>query len=49
MKIIVIGLGRTGHLLISALASENYDIVVIDKDRKLVDEITDRYKDEHFR
>ncbi|MBR6094289.1 MAG: Trk system potassium transporter TrkA [Lachnospiraceae bacterium] len=43
MKIIVIGLGRTGHLLISALASENYDIVVIDKERKLIDEITDRY------
>ena len=43
MKIIVVGLGRTGQLLIASLASENYDIVVIDKDRKLVDEITDRY------
>ncbi len=43
MKIIVIGLGRTGHLLIQSLASENYDIVVIDKDRKLVDEVTDKY------
>ena len=43
MKIIVVGLGRTGQLLITSLASENYDIVVIDKDRKLVDEITDRY------
>ena len=43
MKIIVIGLGRTGKLLISALASENYDIVVIDKERKLIDAITDQY------
>ena len=31
MKIIVVGLGRTGNMLISALATENYDIVVIDK------------------
>ena len=43
MKIIVVGLGRTGNMLISALATENYDIVVIDKERKLIDEITDRY------
>lgn len=43
MKIIVIGLGRTGRLLISSLASENYDIVVIDKEQKLIDEITDQY------
>ncbi len=43
MKIIIIGLGRTGRLLISSLASENYDIVVIDKDRKLIEEITDQY------
>lgn len=43
MKIIVVGLGRTGHLLIQSLASEDYDIVVIDKDKKLVDEVTDRF------
>ena len=43
MKIIVVGLGRTGHLLIQSMASENYDVVVIDKDRKLVDEVTDKY------
>ena len=43
MKIIIVGLGRTGRLLISSLAMENYDIVVIDKERKLIDEITDRY------
>lgn len=43
MKIIIVGLGRTGRLLISSLAMENYDIVVIDKERKLIDEITDHY------
>jgi trk system potassium uptake protein TrkA len=43
MKIIIIGSGRTGRLLISALSLEKYDIVVIDKERKLIDEITDKY------
>lgn len=43
MKIIVVGLGRTGLLLISSLATEEYDIVVIDKERKLIDEVTDKY------
>ncbi len=43
MKIIVVGLGRTGQMLIASMASEDYDIVVIDKDSKLVNEITDRY------
>lgn len=43
MKIIVVGLGRTGHLLIQSLASEDYDIVVIDKDKKLIDEVTDKF------
>ena len=43
MKIIVVGLGRAGNLLISSLANENYDVVVIDKDRDKVDAITDKY------
>ena len=43
MKIIIVGLGQTGNLLISSLASENYDVVVIDKERKLVDAVTDKY------
>ena len=43
MKIIIVGLGQTGNLLISSLANENYDVVVIDQDRKLVDAATDRY------
>lgn len=43
MKIIIIGLGRTGHMLISAMASDNHDISVIDKDAKLIDHITDTF------
>ncbi len=43
MKIIIVGLGQTGNLLISSLANESFDVVVIDKDRRLVDSVTDRY------
>jgi len=43
MKIIIVGLGQTGNLLISSLANEDYDVVVIDKDRDLVDGITDKF------
>ncbi|MBR4183343.1 MAG: NAD-binding protein, partial [Lachnospiraceae bacterium] len=43
MKIIIVGLGQTGRQLLSSLAGENIDIVVIDQDQKLVDEATDRF------
>lgn len=43
MKIIVVGIGRTGSNIISALASEEYDVTVIDKDPMLVNSITDKY------
>lgn len=43
MKIIIVGLGRTGTSLIKALSHENYDITVIEKEKELVDEITDLY------
>ena len=43
MKIIIVGLGQTGNLLLSSLAGENIDVVVIDKDRFLVNEATDIY------
>lgn len=42
MKIIVVGLGRTGCALIENLSHENHDIVAIDKDTYLVKEITDK-------
>ena len=43
MKIIIVGLGQTGTTLVSALSNEHYDITVVDKDRALVDRITDKY------
>ncbi len=43
MKVIVVGLGQTGRLLIRYLSGTDYDITVIDKDKKLVDSITDRF------
>lgn len=43
MKIIIAGAGRTGCSLIGALSEKNYDITIIDKQKALVDDITDRY------
>lgn len=43
MKVIIVGLGRTGRLLVKYLSGTDYDITVIDKEKKLVDEMTDRY------
>ena len=43
MKIIIVGLGRAGCYLVRAVSHENYDITVVDTDKKLVDEITDKY------
>lgn len=43
MKIIVVGLGSAGCALIKALAGENYDVTVIDKNKAVVDNITDNY------
>ena len=43
MKVIIVGLGRTGMLLLGSLAREEYDIVVIDKDQDLVEHVTDKY------
>lgn len=43
MKIIIVGLGRTGISLIDSLSNENYDITVIEKEKSLVDAVTDQY------
>lgn len=43
MKIIVVGLGETGRSLIKLLDGSEHDITVIDKERKCVDMITDKY------
>ncbi len=43
MKVIIVGVGRTGLTLLSSLSNEEYDIIIIDKDKKMVDSITDKY------
>ena len=43
MKIIIVGLGQAGTTLVKTLAGEQYDITVIDKERRLVDRMTDKY------
>ncbi len=43
MKIIIVGLGQTGTMLVEALSNEGYDITVIDQDRNLVNKYTDRF------
>ncbi|MCR5249887.1 MAG: Trk system potassium transporter TrkA [Lachnospiraceae bacterium] len=43
MKIIIVGLGQTGSLLLGAFDNESYEVSVIDQDRRLVDAATDKY------
>ena len=43
MKIIIVGLGQTGSMLVDELSHDQYDITVIDQDRSLVDKMTDKY------
>ena len=43
MKIIIVGLGSAGCSLVKALSASDYDVTVIDKEKKLVDGITDRF------
>ena len=43
MKILIVGAGRTGRSLIEALSRKNYDITIMDKDKKTVEAITDKY------
>ena len=43
MKIIIVGVGRTGCSLLDALQGHNYDITVIEKQKSIVDAVTDKY------
>lgn len=43
MKILIIGLARTGQGIIKAILDENHDITVIDKSRGTVENITEHY------
>ena len=44
MKIIVVGAGQLGQLLIRFVVEENHDITIIDTAKELVEELTDRYE-----
>ena len=43
MKVIIVGLGQAGTTLVKTLSGEQYDITVIDKERRLVDRMTDKF------
>lgn len=43
MRIIVVGCGKIGTALVDSLSAEEHDIVVIDSDRKVLEEINNRY------
>lgn len=43
MKIIIVGLGKTGMLLADMLSKENHDVTVVDSDKKTVEAATDKY------
>lgn len=43
MKVIVSGLGKIGTAIVESLLKEKHDIVVIDVDRKVIENVTNRY------
>lgn len=43
MKIIIVGLGKTGMLLADTLSRENHDVTVVDCDKEKVEAATDKY------
>ncbi|MGN1089219.1 MAG: Trk system potassium transporter TrkA, partial [Huintestinicola sp.] len=43
MKIIIVGLGKTGMLLADNLSRENHDVTVVDKSKEKIEAATDRY------
>ena len=43
MKIIIFGCGKIGTTIIESLVGEGHDIVAVDKDPKVVEEVTNIY------
>ena len=43
MKIIIFGCGKIGATIISSLSKEGHDIVAVDKDQKIVEEVSNIY------
>ncbi len=44
MKIIIVGAGQLGQLLIKFFVEENHDVTIIDTAKDLVNELTDKYE-----
>lgn len=43
MKVIIVGLGKTGMLLADLLSRENYDVTVVDSSKEKINSATDKY------
>lgn len=43
MKIVIVGLGKFGITLVEHLVKENHDIVIIDKDPKIIEDMVNQY------
>ena len=43
MRIIIVGSGRSCEILVRQMEKSEHDIIVVDKNRKIVDAITDKY------
>ncbi len=43
MRLIIVGAGKIGATLVEKLSKENHDIVIVDKDAKIVEQIVNRY------
>lgn len=43
MKLVIVGAGKIGATLVEKLSKENHDIVLVDKDAKIVEQVVNRY------
>lgn len=43
MKIIIVGLGQTGRMLAAIASREQHDVVVVDSQKEVVEELTEKY------
>ena len=43
MKIIIVGDGKVGATLVEHLSAEGHDVVVIDRDQKIVEQMVNSY------
>ncbi len=43
MRIIIVGCGKVGETLAATLYREKHDVFVVDKDQKIIDDVTNRY------